>query len=308
MSSPARRANSVIARCETVPLRGDEKVSLPGLAFASATTSRTVRALELAFSSVAPVAVAQHAEDRWWFHVTGYRPSIDSTARSDLLALDRPGTVVSFEGELGLADRATLPWFQAGRRLGERWRIELEYFSLRRSGSRTASRDIAWDDTVFPASAPLSSIFDSDVMRLSAGYSFVQRPDAELGAVLGLHATRFRVSLASQVAIGGFSGAGQAKAEEALVPLPTIGLYGRYDLAPAWVVSGRFDYFSFSTGRYGGGLVDATIDIGWRANERITLSAGFRTVDYTLDIDRSNWRGGVDYRFKGPFVSLKFGF
>jgi hypothetical protein len=254
------------------------------------------------------VAVAQHADDRWWFHLSGFRPSIDSTARSDFLRLDRPGTTVRFEDELGLADRATLPWFQVGARMGERWRFELEYLSLRREGTRDISREIVWGDSVFPVSATLGSEFDSDIVRLSVGYSFHRTAATELGAVFGLHATRFRLALATRVTAGSLVETGQADAEEAMVPLPTIGLFGTHDFLGKWSIAGRIDYFSLGVGDYEGGLVNGRVAIGYRVTDRFGVSAGFQYVDYSLEVSKSNWRGGVDYHFSGPYLSLQLGF
>ncbi len=265
------------------------------------------RVAPLALSAIAPCALAQHADDRGWFHIAGYRPTIESIARADLLATDRPGTEVRFEDELGLADRKTLPWIQAGARLGDRWRLELEYFSLRRSGSRTLAREIDWGGTVFPATADVSSSFDSDILRASVGYSFVRSANAELGGVLGLHTTRFRIGLATQASVGDTRGSGQSEAEDATVPLPTIGLYGTSRFGENWFVAGRVDYFNLRFGDYEGGLVNAMAALGYRLTDRFSVSAGYRYVDYSLDVDRTNWRGSVDYRFSGPFVSLQLG-
>lgn len=262
----------------------------------------------LALSAVAPCALAQHDDDRWWFNIAGYWPTIESTASADFIATDRPGTLVRFEDELGLADRKTLPWFQAGTRLSDRWRLELEYFSLRRSGNRTISREIDWSDTVFPATATLSSSFDSDILRFSVGYSFVRSGNAEAGGVLGLHTTRFKLSLASQASVGGTSGSGQSEAEDATVPLPTVGLYGTLRFAEKWFAAGRIDYFNLRFDDYEGGLVNGVAAVGYRLTDLFSVSAGYRYVDYSLDIDRTNWRGSVDYGFSGPFLSLQLGF
>lgn len=262
----------------------------------------------VALAGPCTLALAQHADDRWWFHLAGFRPSIDSTARSDFLVGDRPGTTVRFEDELGLADRTTLPWFQAGMRVGDRWRFELEYLSLRREGTRSTSREIVWGDQVFPVSASLTSELDSDIVRVSAGYSFYRDAATELGGVLGLHVTRFRMALSSRIAVGGIAGSGQAEAEEALVPLPTVGLFGKHDFSARWSVTGRVDYFTLSTAGYSGGLVNGKLSVAYRFTDRLGAAAGYEYVDYSLDIDKSNWRGGVDYRFSGPFVALQLGF
>ena len=256
----------------------------------------------------AQAAHAQHSEDGYWLHLAGYRPSIESTARSDVLVGSSPGTTVRFEDELGLASRETLPWFSTGMRLGTDWRVELEYFSLRRSGTKSISRDIVWSGVTYPASATLSSRFDSDILRLSAGWSFLRTDRTELGAVFGLHTTRFTIELAGQTSLGGATAGGQARAQDALLPLPTLGLYGKHDFSRALSVQGRVDYFTLSYGDYSGGLVNVMAALGYRITDNVGLALGYRYVDYAVDITRPKWLGSVEYRFSGPFMSLQLGF
>jgi hypothetical protein len=228
----------------------------------------------LSLGLAASGALAQHRDDGYWLHVAGYRPTIESSARSDLLVGSRPGSTVSFEDELGLASRKTLPWFTAGARLGSDWRVEVEYFSLRRNGTQSISRDIAFGQTVFPASATLNSSFDSDIFRLSAGWSALRTEQTELGMTLGLHITRFKLGLAAQAAVGGASASGRAEAQDALVPLPTVGLYGKHDFTREWSVQARIDYFTLSFGDYGGGLMNLMAAVGYRFSDRAGVSIG----------------------------------
>jgi hypothetical protein len=262
----------------------------------------------IALAACAPAALAQQADDTYWVHVTAYWPRIESSARSDLLTNNRPGTEIRFEDELGLPGRRTLPVFQAGMRLGEQWRLELEYFSLRRNGERSSSREITWGDTVYPVAASLRSSFDSDILRVSAGWSYQTGGATEFGAVFGLHVTRFRIGLEGAASVGDQVSTGRAEAEEALVPLPTLGVYLRHDLGRAWSISGRVDLFSFRFDKYDGGLINATVAAVYRISDRVGLSVGYRSVDYSLEMSRPNWRGGVDYHFRGPFLGLQAGF
>jgi len=253
-------------------------------------------------------ANAQLLEDRYWATLSGFWPSISSSARADWMVTGRPGTDVSFEDDLGLPVRKALPDFQAGMRLGERWRIEFEYYGLYRAGTRTLSRDIAWDDTVFPASASLSSQFDSDVFRVGAGWSFLKSPTAEVGGILGLHVTRFRIRLSGEASLGNASATSEFEEKDATVPLPTIGLYGAVQFTPGWYLRGRVDYFSLSSGNYDGRLVNATAGLSYFVTRNVGLGLGYRYVDYSLQVTRATWVGAVDYRFSGPVLSLEVGF
>lgn len=253
-------------------------------------------------------AVAQHLNDRFWFHASGYLAQMETTGRSDFIASNRPGTVLNFEDELGLDERSSLPLFQIGARAGERWRFELEYFALRRSGLRAVAREITWGEAVFPAFASIATDFDSDIVRLSAGYSFLRTDRTEMGAVLGVHATRFRVALTLAAGIGPEVVVGRTEAEKVLVPLPTLGLYATHAFTPQWSVGGRIDYFSLKYREYDGSLVNAAAGLAFRFNDRASVSLGYRYVEYTLDMTTARWRGGVTYRFSGPFAGLNIGF
>jgi hypothetical protein len=173
-------------------------------------------------------------QDRWSFQLGAFAPSMSTDASLNGSG-GKVGTSVSFEDDLNLADRKTLPTFLASARLGERWKIEFEYLTLHRSGTRNISKSINWGDISFPVNASVSSEFDSDIYRLSAGYSFVKNDKEEMGAALGLHVTDFTASLGA-AAFG-------TKSSETLAPLPTIGAYGAYAFTPQWLLSGRVDYF-----------------------------------------------------------------
>ena len=202
------------------------------------------------------------------------------------------GTSISFEEDLNLTDRKTMPAILAAVRLGERWKVEGEYFSLHRSGSRSVSKTIDWGDNTYPIGATVSSEFDSDIFRLSVGYSFIKDSQRELGVALGLHVTDFKASL-SAAAVG-------VRSEDALAPLPTIGLYGAYAFTPKWLLSGRLDYFSLDYEDYEGRLVNFTAGVDYRFSRHFGIGLGFRHVDYDVTLTKTHYNGGIQYKFNGP--------
>ncbi|WP_061495160.1 hypothetical protein [Ramlibacter tataouinensis] len=253
-------------------------------------------------------ASAEGPSDRYWIQIEGFRPAIESTARFDVPRLPVQGTEVKFEDELGLSDSKSLPYFLMGLRLGERWRLEFEYYELNRQGSGTIHRDIRWGDLVFPASSNVASRFDSKIYRFSAGYSFLRNPTAELGAALGVHATDFAIALSGQGsgALGGTPLSGTFQSEEnARVPLPTLGLYGSYLLSPDWMIRGRADYLSLDYGKYDGSLLNLMGAVTWRFSKNFGAGLGYRYVDYQLSGTKERFRGELSYRFRGPAIYLE---
>jgi hypothetical protein len=237
--------------------------------------------------------------DRWTLQLGAYAPKVDTTAN-----LNGTGGVVnaavSFEEDLNLSDRKTMPAILASVRLGERWRIEAEYFSLNRSGSRAISRTINWGDNVYAIGTVVSSSFDSDIYRLSGGYSFVKDGQREFGLALGLHVTDFATSLAA-------AGVGTSSSD-ALAPLPTIGVYGAYAFTPKWLLSGRLDYFSLKYEDYDGTLVNFSFGADYRFSRHFGAGLAYRHVDYDVDITKTKFTGNVNYKFKGPMFYLTTSF
>ncbi len=242
------------------------------------------------------VASAQQAmhpalTDRWTLQIGAYAPNVETTASLNG-AGGRVGTQINFEEDLNLSDRKTMPAILASVRLGERWKIEAEYLSLRRSGTRAISRTINWGDSSYPIGATVHSEFDSDIYRLSVGYSFLKDSRRELGVALGVHATDFSSTLSSAT-VGVRSG-------ETLAPLPTIGLYGAHAFTEKWLLSGRFDYFSLKYEDYDGSLANLSIGVDYRVARNFAVGLGWRHVDYDVDVSKPHYTGGVRYKFTGP--------
>src|SRR4029078_1226723 len=83
--------------------------------------------------------------DRWTFQLGAVRPNIETTAHLHS-ATGNNGTTVGFEDTLGFSDTKTVPQFLGSVRLGERWKIEGEYFQLHRSSLRHLHRPLKWGE------------------------------------------------------------------------------------------------------------------------------------------------------------------
>jgi long-subunit fatty acid transport protein len=208
------------------------------------------------FVAFASSAHAQNVDDRYWLEAQAFWPDIDTTvavAGNGGLV----GTKIDLESDLKLKDRKSLPAFFAGARFGDHWSIIGEYYALNRSASASANRDITFDDVTFPSGATISSEFDTDVYRLAVGYSFIRNDKADLGVALGLHATQFSVALEGQGHVGSAAVQTQNRKRDALAPLPTVGLYGAYQVTPRLSLGGRVDYLSLKVSDYDGRLINA---------------------------------------------------
>jgi hypothetical protein len=264
-------------------------------------------AIAAALAASAGGACAEGPQDKYWAELEYFFPTITSEARLDFPGTHLPGTQIRLEDDLGLSDRKGTPYLLLGARFAENWRVEFEYYTLKRSATHTIARDIHWGDAVFPASATLNSLFDSDITRLTVGWSFLRTQQYEAGAALGLHITNFKVGLSGQ----GNGPAGlsfQSEQRDQTVPLPTLGLYGNYMLTPEWILRARVDWLSIHYQNYDGSLVNWLASGEWRFAKNWGAGLGYRYVNYKVDTTKENFYGEVKYNFKGPTLYVTAAF
>ena len=268
---------------------------------------RRACAVAAALAAFGGSAWAEGPQDRYWAELEYFFPTISSTARLDFPGTNVPGTKVSLEDDLGLSDRKGTPYVLLGMRLGESWRLEFEYYQLNRDASKTLGREIHWGDIDYQVGANIHTIFDTNVYRLVAGYSFYRTPVAEAGATIGLHTTQFKIGLSGQGT--GPNGPGfQTETKDVLVPLPTLGLYGSYKFDDQWGVRGRFDFLSLTIDQYNGQLVNSMFAFDWRFAKNWGAGLGYRYVSYNLKSTTDKFHGEVKYDFKGPTIFVEAGF
>lgn len=265
-------------------------------------------AVALLFGALSGSALAETSNDRYWAQLSGYWASISSSARLDFPGTQVPGTSLELEDDLGLSDRDVLPAVQLGARISQNWRLEFEYYSLKRTGTRSTSRVINWGELTFPVNASVSTTFETTIYRASAGYSFYKTPQAEAGLVFGLHLTDFVIALNGQASAGSGSASYQGESRDQLVPLPTLGLYGGYAINDQFNLRGRLDYFGLNYEGYDGSLVTLMAAVDWRFHKNFAAGVGYRYVDYGLEATKDKFHGQVDYSFSGPTLFLETAF
>lgn len=271
------------------------------------TTTRFLACAAIAIAGLAATpAAAQGVNDKYWIELSGFRASPDT--KVTLSRPGQPGTKLDMESDLGLNSHEFLPGIYGGVRLGERWLITGEYYGLDRNGSRLLSRDIVFDGVTYPTNVQVDSKFRSNIYRASVGYSFVKNDKGELGADIGLHATNFKIDIKGQGAAGGPGLTLQNRERSFTAPLPTLGLYGVYEIAPKVSVNGRVDWLSLKLGDYDGGILNAQASVAYNFTDLIAVGGGWRYVDYNLDVNKKNYTARFDYKFNGPSIFLRLDF
>lgn len=238
-------------------------------------------------------------KDKFFIAVGGYLPTSSTDVRLDSETLGA-GAEVNFEDTLGLDERKLTPEFLARWRFTERWRAELEYFRLDRSGTRTLSGSLQVGDKVYSVNEELQSEFNIAVTRVSVGYSIFKTRDKDIGIALGAHVTAIEARLNGSI-VG-------AEGAEATAPLPVLSLYSQFALTDEWSVGARFDYFALKVDQYKGEISSIGLDLQYQPFRHVGFGLGIRTLDIQLEADEDDFRGKVESRFSGPIFYVNASF
>jgi hypothetical protein len=214
------------------------------------------------------------------------------------------GASIDMEKLLGLQSNKGVPDGMFRWRFTDRWRVEVEYFELNRSGTKAIDRDIQVGDTTFPVNTQMNSKFDFSDARVSVGYSFFKTVDKELGVALGAHVLSYNVSLN-----GTFNGNTVGNETAAVTaPLPVISGYGTFALTDRWAVDARLDRFTLSYDAYKGNMTSVAVDILYQPFRHVGFGLGYRAVYIDLSFSATSWSGNAQQSFQGPvaFVTASF--
>jgi hypothetical protein len=253
-------------------------------------------------------ALAQRADDNFFAKGGVFLSWVNSEIRLDGES-GQIGSEINLERDFGLGnDGQAGPYALLGWRFSKSWRVEFEYFSLGREATKVIDRDLIIGDTTYPVNGEVTAGLFTDVYRLSVGWSFLHNQNYELGANLGFYLSDFGVYAEGAGCAAGVCGSFQREERDQLVPLPTLGLYGRYDINDTWSLNARADYFSIKIDQYRGSIIDVSGGISARVTKNLGLGVDFRYVDYGLRATAENFTGEVNYNFYGPFFFVELGF
>lgn len=257
-------------------------------------------------SLAATSASAQAMDERFWLEGSGYFPGIET--KINVSRPGQPGTVIDAENDLGMEDTDTLPAIYAGWRMSPRWILTGEFYALDRESSKTLERTIEFDGATYPVGVSLDSKIASNVYRATVGYSFIHNDRSELGAAIGLHATDFDIALNGEAQIGPAVRQVVKRQRTFLAPMPTIGVYGTYEITPRVILNGRVDFLSLEVDEYGGGITNAQASVAYRFSRNFSAGVAWRYVAYDLQVEKTDYDADIDYNFSGPSIFARVSF
>lgn len=269
-----------------------------------------IRLAVVVFLAAVQTAAAQQNPvlfPRFSLSAGGYESDFGTKVRVDPHIEGLQGTTIDLEKNLGLTSsktltRATLQW-----RPFARHDLQLTYFRTRRSGDLNIDRQIVYEDTTFPIQANVASRFDIDFWDLSYTYWARQTQTNGLGINLGVMGMSFNGELSATVANTTVALHQDAAAK---VPLPVIGLEGRYAFGDRVVTDVRGSFLpSVSIRSYKGDALLGRASAEYIVARTVGLGVGYNYFNLNGAVEKTDFHADLGMTIRGfdAFVHLVFG-
>jgi hypothetical protein len=156
----------------------------------------------------------------------------------------------------------------------QRHRLDINWFSLHREGSRTVGTDIAIEDPdgneiQILDSSTVESYFDLDLYQGIYNYSLFFDDRLDIALKTGLYIAPIKMGLEAT----GFT---ETETREGFTaPLPTIGLRTDIAITPKWFLRSGTDVFYLKYNNYVGYIFSANAAIEYQPWKHIGIGTGF---------------------------------
>jgi hypothetical protein len=191
-------------------------------------------------------------------------------------------------------------------RITERFRMEVGYSGFSKETTETLGSNINTGSITIPAGSSLSSSFDTEVLRLALGFSFLRGDSYEAGVDLGVNYTTLKQSFGANVP---GIGSKEITPYDISAPLPVIGLFFNYAFTDKWYLTTRAGMFSFvEVGDYDGTIYDVFGAIEYRPWQHFGLGLAYTYTSADLTVTDNGNKYDVEYDYSGPLLYFVFGF
>ncbi len=235
-------------------------------------------------------------ELRTTFQLQGFLPRTTSTARVDDWYLGAPGTTASAEDDYGLPRNKPAFGLAFARRIGENWRIDLEYLEQRRTADNIKLRRAinAYGGT-YAAGTSVNTRMALTALRIAGGYTLLRQDATEFGVSFGGIVSSYDLNVNGPTTFLLNESSANAQA--------SLGLYASSALSPTLRLQGRFE----------AGPQNQQVNLGgsWRFAANASLGANLRWMNVKISQNLGAFLYNTDtaeFRLLGPQLFLEVGF
>jgi hypothetical protein len=239
--------------------------------------------------------------DRFHIAVGAFAKHQDFKIRADG---SDPEEEIDFDESLGVDDddisgSLTFRW-----NFGSKWSLWGQAWDVSAAGGAELTEDIEFEDLVFQEGSFAQAGVENTVVRVFMGRKFSSGPKHEFGLGLGFHWLEIKAYIEGQALINDGTVAFARGDVSADSPLPNIGGWYYYSPSKRWLFEARLDWLEASVGDYSGGIWNSSVGVNFQAFKHVGFGLNYQYFSLDVDVDKSDWSGGAELKYRGPFLSM----
>jgi hypothetical protein len=177
------------------------------------------------------------------------------------------------------------------------------------SQTETLERDIEWGDDFIKAGSEATGEVGFSIAEVAYEYALKHTENVELALTAGIHYTSFEAKLTADLdtSIGDLQGqlGGKASVD---APLPVFGARGMWRLGGDFYLDAMVQWFALSIDQYSGGLLNYRGAAIWQPKQWVGIGVGYDYFNVDVDVKKTNFKGTMDWTYKGPQIFFNVGF
>ena len=213
---------------------------------------------------------------------------------------------IDFGNSVGVDESNMIANVQLRWKFGKnrKWSLWGQYFSNNATGDATLKKDVDWDDIVFREGTFVEGGVKLAVTRVFVGRSFVKNEQHDFGVGLGVHNLDISAFIGGEILADDETTGYQRGSVSGSQILPNLGTWYNFSPAKKWLIHGRLDWISANIGDYDGTMWNTNVGVNFQAWRHVGFDLSYQYFNLNLNVDQSDWRGGVDMSYSGPVVSV----
>ena len=219
----------------------------------------------------------------------------------------RPNYTVDLN-DLGLDEDGITVFLNGSLRLGDRWRLQLDYFGYHEDATKQSDFYFEFDDVDIPVGATVDSKLGIDLYVVNLSYDIYQSNRAQVSIGLGAHVADLDLKISGELKSGDITVPLGVGDESVLAPLPNIFIAGTYALKENLILNCSGGWMSLSYGNYKGDLVFARGIVEYWPFENVGIGGGYIVTKADIDYEPGDMKESYEITMPGPIVYLAVGF
>jgi len=177
------------------------------------------------------------------------------------------------------------------------------YFRFKDESSVTAQRDLQIGDEIYKAGTSLFSEFKFEIFPVHYSYSFIKNEKMEFSGTFGLHWYRVNFKVGGSASLGNLDLDHEATVRADL-PMPLLGLAYRYHFTNRWTAGIHAEAFALSVGDYSGNIINLSARTEYWFFNHFGLGLALNAFRLDFEVEKTDWRGELEYKYWGPQIYL----